>query len=135
MPELNYTSGARLRKLMAIVLVGCAIILFLSGFDTIKAKAMDIKRRADVKILAKALELYHDKYGRYPEAADDWQGWDLSFAYGGGAIDFVGKLKAEGLLDREAKDPINDAAYHYRYQLYQAGAFGCANAFYILPVT
>lgn len=134
MPELNNFTYERLQKLIAVVFIGCIMVLFLSGFDTIKSKSRDVKRRADVKILVKALDMYHDKYGKYPDSNNDWQGWDLSIGYNGGKADFIDKLKAEGFFDREIKDPINDVAYHYRYQKFQAGDYGCQISFYILQI-
>lgn len=129
MAEFTYK---RLQKLTAAVFIGFLAVLFLSGFDMIKAKARDIKRRADIAILIKALALYHDKYGRYPDSINDWQGWDLSISYNGGQAGFLNKLTEDGLTDREIKDPVNDAAYHYRYQKFQAGDYGCKNSFYVL---
>lgn len=134
MPELNNFTSNRLQKLAAVVFIGFMLVLFLSGFDIIKAKARDIKRRADVAVLTKALSLYHDKYDKYPDSINDWQGWDLSIGYNGGQAGFINKLAADGLVDREIKDPINDPAYYYRYQKFQAGGYGCPNSFYILQV-
>lgn len=85
-----------------------------------------------MRLLVKALDLYYDKYGKYLDSADDWQGWDLSIGYSGGRPSFLSNLRDEGFIDREAVDPINDPVYHYRYQKYQAGDYGCATAFYIL---
>jgi len=123
---------AKMQKLVAVVFIGCLVVLFLAGFDTIKAKARDVKRRADVKVLVKALDLYHDKYGKYPDSVNDWQGWDLSLGYGGSQAEFLSLLNKEGLIDKTVKDPVNDAAYHYRYEKFQAGDYGCAYSFYIL---
>lgn len=134
MSELNNFTSARLQKLVAVVFIGCVMALFLSGFDTIKAKARDVKRRADIKVLIKALALYHDKYGKYPDSINDWRGWDLSISYNGGQAEFINKFEEEGLVDREIKDPLNDVAYHYRYQKFQAGDYGCENSFYILQI-
>lgn len=135
MPELNNFNYKRLQKLTAIVFIGFLMILFLSGFDTIKAKARDVKRRADIKILTKALSLYHDKYGKYPDSINDWQDWDLSIGYNGGKTEFIAILRGENMIDREIKDPINDPVYHYRYQKFKAGDYGCQNSFYILQIT
>ena len=132
MPEISHITPYKVQKLVALVFIGCAIILFLAGFDTIKAKVRDVKRRADVKILIKALDLYHDKYGKYPDSVDEWRGWDLSFGYNGGKANFIEQLGRERLIDRAVKDPINDAAHHYRYQKFRAGDLGCQNSFYIL---
>lgn len=129
MEEFTYN---RLQKLTAAVFIGFLAVLFLSGFDMIKAKARDMKRRADISVLIKALALYHDKYGRYPDSINDWQGWDLSIGYNGGQASFINKLTEDGSVDRGIKDPINDPVYHYRYQKFRVGDLGCPNSFYIL---
>lgn len=135
MPEFNNFTFARLQKLVAVVFVGFMITLFLSGFDIIKAKARDIKRRADIKILTQALNLYYDKYGKYPDSTDDWDGWDLSIGYGGGNIEFIKIFKEEGFIDKEIKDPVNNDIYYYRYKKFNAGDYGCQRPFYILQAT
>ncbi|MDO8592488.1 MAG: hypothetical protein Q7R92_01780 [bacterium] len=132
MLEISNVAPHRMQKLVAMVFAGCLVVLFFSGFSTIKAKISDIKRRADINVLVKALDLYHDKYGAYPDSINDWQGWDLSIAYNGGGSGFLNMVKAAGLIDRLAADPINNASYHYRYQKYSAGEYGCKNSFYIL---
>lgn len=135
MPEIGGANNYRMQKLVAVVFIGCLMIIFLSGFDVIKAKARDIKRRADIKILIKALDLYHDKYGAYPDSADDWQGWDISIGYSKGEEDFLSILQKEGLIDRPVEDPTNNDLYYYRYQNFSAGEFSCQNSFYILQAS
>lgn len=121
--------------MVAILFVSCAIILFLSGFDIIKAKVRDIKRLADIKILTQALNLYYDKYGKYPDSGNDWDGWDLSIGRNGKNAEFINMLKEEGFIDKEAKDPVNNNAYHYSYQKFNIGDYGCERPFYILQVS
>ncbi len=134
MPLLNNYTPAKMQKLVAMVFIGCLMVLFLSSFDVIKAKARDVKRRADIKNLTKALDLYHDKYGKYPDSSNDWRGWDLSISYGAGRAGFLDVLNEERLIDKPVRDPVNDEAYHYRYEKFQAGDYGCADSFYILQV-
>jgi len=132
--DMGLANGYRMKKLVAVVFIGCLIIIFLSGFDIIKSKVRDVKRRADIKVLIKALDLYNDKYGKYPDSINDWQGWDLSISYNDGRGEFINRLKEEKFVDREIKDPINDVIYHYRYQKFKAGDYGCKNSFYILQI-
>lgn len=134
MPEISGLDSYKMQKLVAIVFISCILAVFFSGFDTIKFKFRDIKRRADIKILVKALDLYHDKYGKYPDSISDWQDWDLSIGYNGGKADFLSKLKDEKFIDKDIKDPINDFVYHYRYHKFPAGDYGCDNSFYILQI-
>jgi len=135
MPEISNFTSANMQKLVAVVFIGCLVIVFLSGFDMIKAKVRDVKRRADINLLVQALDLYHDQYGQYPDSVDDWRGWDLSIGYGGKQAEFLSVLNKAGLIDQAVKDPINDAAYYYRYEKFPAGDYGCQNSFYILQVT
>ncbi|MDD5291494.1 MAG: hypothetical protein PHZ04_05350 [Patescibacteria group bacterium] len=129
----NLTS-LKLRKITFIVLVCCLAAIFFSSFNLIIAKAHDVKRRADIKVLAKALDLYHDKYGYYPESDDDQRGWDLTYDSAAGEIRFLNVLKEEGFIDKAVADPMNNATFLYRYQKYPAGSFGCSQSFYILQI-
>jgi hypothetical protein len=49
---------------------------------------------------------------------------------------FIETLQRQGYLDEKNIDPINDAAHHYRYYVYNKGAYGCkgTGAFYVLGV-
>ena len=123
-----------LGKITLFVFICCSIIIGIVGFDIFTAKARDIKRRVDMGALVEALDLYHLKYGRYPEAVDEWRGWDVSYAVGGKG-DFLKILKDDGFLKKSANDPVNDTFNHYRYQRHERGGFGCERPFYILQVT
>ena len=127
-------TGIKLRKITFIVLICCLAAIFFSSFNLIIAKSRDVKRRADIKVLTKALDLYHDKYGRYPESDDDHQGWDLTYNPKAGEARFLNILKEEGFLDKTVADPINDATFLYRYQKYPTGSFECSQSFYTLQI-
>jgi hypothetical protein len=134
MKEFNSVTSLKMQKLVAVVFIGALTIVFLNSFDMIKSKVRDIKRRADINLLVQSLDLYHDQFGRYPISYDDWRGWDLSMAQKASGTDFIKKLSDSGFLDRTIGDPVNDARYHYRYQKYPAGSYGCTSPFYILQV-
>jgi len=127
----NLTS-LKLRKITFIILAGCLAAIFFSSFNLIIAKSRDVKRRVDIKVLAKALDLYYDKYGYYPASDDDHRGWDLT--YEEGEIRFLDILRQEGFIDKIVADPINNVTFLYRYQKYPAGSFGCDQSFYILQI-
>ena len=38
-------------------------------------------------------------------------------------------------MEKAARDSANNSFYHYRYQKYKAGSFGCAGSFYILQIS
>ena len=122
----------KLRKISFIIVVICIATIIISGFDTIMAKIRDVKRKADVNSVVKALDLYYDEYGFFPESIDDWRGWDLTYEYK--EKGFLDILKEKRYIDRVVKDPINNATHHYRYQKYPAGSFGCEKSFYILQI-
>ena len=120
--------------MFTIIFICCLIIVFFIGFDVVIAKARDMKRRADIKILVKALDLYYDEYGSYPVSINDWRGWDLTYELKGGEVGFLKILKDNKFINKMVNDPINDATYYYQYQKYAAGDYGCANSFYILQI-
>lgn len=134
MEEVKLTN-LRVQRLVAIVFFICLTIVFFISFNTIKAKAKDIKRRADISILVKALDLYHDKYGNYPTSVDDWRGWDLTYEFNGREQNFLQLLKEQSFINKMIVDPINNATYHYRYQKFATSEAGCKEAFYILQIT
>lgn len=124
-----------LGRITLVVFVCCALIISFLGFDVFTAKARDVRRKADMEAVVKALELYHIKYGRYPDSAPEWQGWDLSYSLSGDEPDFLKILKDEGFFEKAPRDPSNNSSYHYRYQKYKAGSFGCDRPFYVLQVS
>lgn len=128
-------SYLNIKNLTVIVFILCLTVVFASGFDVFKSKARDVKRRADMESLRKALELYYNKYGSYPVSSDDWLGWDLSYDLKGGEGEFLKVLREEKFIDRNSKDPFNDSFSHYRYRKYKAGDFGCDKSFYILQAS
>lgn len=123
------------KRIIVVVIILCLTAIFFVGFGTMRSKVRDIKRRADVKILIKALDLYHDNYGHYPSSIDDWWGWDMTYEYKGGELNFLSILKNEGLMDRMVSDPLNNDTFHYRYQKFNKGDYGCDKSFYILQIT
>lgn len=132
--EINF-NYFKARRIIVIMVILCLTIIFFVGFSTIRSKARDIKRRADIRIMVKALDLYHDNHGYYPSSMDDWQGWDLTYEYKGGEFSFLPELKKDSLIDRMVSDSLNNDIFHYRYQKFNVGDYGCDKAFYILQIT
>jgi len=123
-----------LQKMIVIVFIICLTVFSFFAFNNSREKSRDVKRKADLQILMQALDLYHDKHGAYPESADDAQGWDVSYAAGSKAADFLPVLKQENYVDRGVSDPLNNDKFFYRYKKYPAGVFGCSKPFYILQI-
>lgn len=70
--------------LVVISIIGFLATASMVVFNSVRMKSRDAKRLADLKQVQKALELYYDKYGQYPEpnycAAwyHTWSGWDAN---------------------------------------------------------
>ncbi|MFH1822917.1 MAG: hypothetical protein ABH830_04420 [Patescibacteria group bacterium] len=125
----------RLRKITSIILIVCLIAIFILGFDPIISKARDVKRKADLKNLTVALNLYYDKYGFYPSSDNDWRDWDLTYEFKGAELNFLKILVDENFINKMVIDPLNTSNFYYRYQKYPARSLGCEKAFYILQLT
>lgn len=124
----------KLEWALGFILVGFLIAVFLFSVDVIRERVRDVKRRADINAITKALDLYYDRYNQYPASADDWHGWDLSYVRKQGTPSFLKILKDKGDLTEIIFDPVNNSSYHYRYKRFAAGEYGCSRPFYILQV-
>jgi len=95
--------------------------------------ARDARRLADIKTIRNAVEQYYMDKGEFPAANANalFGGWDVS-----NDGDFISVLKEDGYLDDMPADPINDATYHYRYHVYEAGTYSCESPepFYVLGI-
>ncbi|MGB0757210.1 MAG: hypothetical protein ACPGO5_02015 [Patescibacteria group bacterium] len=126
---------SKLQKSFAIVIVACIAIIFFSSFDDIQAKARDATRQSDVQDIVKAMDLYYDRFGKYPDTIDsDYGGWDTTIEPEGHPQQFMAELVKEGLLSGHPADPVNDNVYYYRYQSFPRGSFGCTRAFVVFQI-
>ncbi|MBI5361968.1 MAG: prepilin-type N-terminal cleavage/methylation domain-containing protein [Planctomycetes bacterium] len=133
-PRRLRTRGFSLLEVVIAVLV----LAMIAGVATPRiqnrlAVARDTRRLADIVRVREAIELFHEDNGRWPAADTNasYGGWDVS--HDGG---FIGELVRAGYLEGPARDPRNDATYHYRYYVYPVGSYGCASEdpFYVLGV-
>lgn len=126
--------------LVVIAIIGLLATMSIVAFSNATKKARDTKRISDIKQIEKALELYKDQYGQYPDnndVADGAGGWDVGCLGGPSAgDDFISPLKTSGLLPRTACDPrATTISTGYLYYRYPAGTSGCdatRGAFYVL---
>lgn len=126
---------SKLQKSFAVLIVACVAIIFFAGFDNVRAKAHDTKRKSDAQDIARALELYIDKHGEYPDVEDDdYGGWDTTIEPTGNAPEFLNILVQENMLSEVPVDPVNNEVYFYRYQKFPLGAFGCTRPFVVLQI-
>ncbi|TSC96225.1 MAG: putative General secretion pathway protein GspG [Parcubacteria group bacterium Athens1014_10] len=59
-----------LEILISIAIIGLISTIALAQVSNAREKARDVKRKADLTQIAKALELYYDDYGSYPPVSD-----------------------------------------------------------------
>ena len=107
----------------------------LASLNNARAKARDARRLADIKEIEKALQLYYDANGSYPNVTytggASLAGWEVSFL-----SDFMEYLQP--YISRTPIDPINsgpptsmfnarpDGTFFYNYYHYGSGtAYGC----------
>ena len=108
------------------VLVTVSIISILAAVIAINSvdagkQSRDEKRQADIRNLQSALELYKNKYGRYPEACDSrvnaWAGQQGgSYACANGNSQYIVNLAPEfiSVLPIDPKLSGTDSGYVYR---------------------
>ncbi|MEX1026246.1 MAG: type II secretion system protein [Planctomycetota bacterium] len=135
-------AARRLSKLRGFTMIELVVVIsilaILSGVivprvqDHLKS-SRDAERLASIKAIRVAIDQYALDRGSYPRAESnpDCGGWDVS--HDGG---FVSELREAGYLSDDLVDPINDATFHFRYFLYEKGAYGCTgeSPYYVLGV-
>ncbi len=67
--------------LVVIAIIGLLASVVLVSLNATRTKSRDLKRKADLSQLQKALELYYDKYGAYPSTSGSW--WSTCNAWAG----------------------------------------------------
>ena len=131
------TSNRRGFTLIELVVV-VSILAILAGVMVPRVthhmkSARDARRLADIKTVRTAIEQYYMDKGEYPAANTNssFGGWDVS-----NDGNFIEALKQEGYLDEKSVDPINDSTYHFRYYVYNNGAYGCVGdgRYYVLGI-
>jgi hypothetical protein len=111
-----------------IAIVGILASVVLSSLNSVRTKARDAKRIADIRNIQSALELYYDQYGQYPYSDEmGTGGWDTP---GNGT--FIQPLVNAGFIGN-IKDPLwNDFNGNYLYYRYWPGIVwtGCEQKYY-----
>jgi len=109
----NKNKGFTLIELLVVIaVIGILAAVILASLNSARAKARDARRRADLRQIAVALELYRDTYGTYRVAGTAWSGGGSGwFSYVNAPDGYplsVGQgLKNAGFLSQEAIDPSN----------------------------
>lgn len=77
--------------LVVLAIIGVLSSVVLASLNQARAKARDAKRRADLRELQKAVELYHTENGAYPSTAGSWWGGPAG-CYGGHGFGATGYI-------------------------------------------
>lgn len=125
--------------LVVVAIIGLLSSIVLVGLKAARGKARDARRIHDMRQIVLALELYWDKYERYPSISGDscCDGWDQGPC---GTDPFIGALVTEGLMSKVPTDPSGGSGtecYGYAYYRYGAGSYGCNSshgAYFVLGV-
>ena len=80
--------------LVVIAIIGLLSSIVLVSMKGVRAKARDAKRQSDMRQLTTALQLYYDKYERYPDNTDPgdvgcWGNWEAGNIVNGPGDPFI----------------------------------------------
>ena len=135
----KHNKGFTLIELLVVIaIIGLLSSIVLVSMQGVRAKARDARRLSDMRQILLALQLYYDKYERYPSISADGccDGWDQGPC---GTDPFIGALTTEGLIQTPT-DPSGGSGtgcYGYNYYRYSAGSYGCDSsrgAYFVLGV-
>ena len=141
----NNKSFTLIELLVVISIIAILSTIVLININKARAKARDARRLSDIKAILLALELYYDKYERYPSNYGEYEAacgnWDTSTVDNDGdGKPFLEPLQDEGFLSVVPTDPVGTgtcAGLTYRYFRYSAGSNGCdpaRGAYFVLGV-
>lgn len=100
--------------------IGFTLVVFAS-LNSARVKARDARRIADLAEIRKALELYFDQYGYYPQSNCGWDCNGYRFSKGDDASWDALAADLKEFIPKLPRDPINNAAgpwngyYSYAY--------------------
>jgi len=65
---MNKKGFTLIELLVVIAIIGLLATIVMVSLNTARTKARDTKRKADIRQIRLALEMYYDTNGRYPQA-------------------------------------------------------------------
>ena len=135
--KLNNLGFTLIELLVVISIIGFLATASMVVFNSVRMKARDSKRKADLTQIRKALDLNFDKNNAYtqPEnmCIDTSYGGFGSCGAAGGTGDWdansdLRDLIRDGFMKTLPKDPLNNATYKYTYEPWNAGEGGYATS-------
>jgi prepilin-type N-terminal cleavage/methylation domain-containing protein len=95
--------------LIVIAIIGLLSTMAVYAYNLARVEARDARRKADLKQIQKALELYYDNHGQYPSSGTSWQCSCTTGLCASGSTwqGVLQPLITEGLLHELPIDPVN----------------------------
>ena len=98
--------------LMVVSIIALLTALIVASFSQSKKKSRDARRVSDIRTLAQALAMYHNNYQVYPCSDISCNGTEVRIT---GSDNMSMSLKAEGIINADVIDPLNDGTHRYWY--------------------
>jgi prepilin-type N-terminal cleavage/methylation domain-containing protein len=118
--KIQISKGFTLLELLVVLaMMGILAAIVVTYAQESGQQGRDAKRQADVRALQSAIELYKNKYGRYPagcRGADVWSGQEgTAYACAGGSTQYIVGLAPEFIpvLPQEKKLNGTNSGYTY----------------------
>lgn len=118
---MNHTSQNRgftlIELLVVIAIIGMLSSVVLASLNGARVKARDVRRKADMVELRKALEFYYDANNAYPSTGNQW--WGNNATYGShptsGSTGYIPNLAPTyiSVLPLDPKNPVSGDGYLY----------------------
>ncbi|MFA6271877.1 MAG: type II secretion system protein [Patescibacteria group bacterium] len=115
----KHPNGFTLIELLVVIaIIGLLATIAVVALNSARTDARNVKRKADLSQIANALEIYYDRYGRYPDNStatgygeEDITNiygfnWDLSCLEGGSKDVFLSPLTQTGIMATTPNDPL-----------------------------
>ncbi len=102
------TGGFTLIELLVVIaIIGVLAGIVVTSLNSARAKSRDARRKADLKQLYTALNLYYNQTGGFPINRNPCCGYPDT------SPNFLQELVDQGFLARNPKSPTSDRPYYY----------------------